>query len=770
MRAPNGEVYAHWSYLYNAWQSMGPTELSTRKDELNALLRENGVTYNIYSEAHEKDWPLDILPVVISSSEWATLERGLIQRAELQSLLFKDIYGPQRLIAEGILPPEFVFGHPEWLPSACPPELSATSHIPLSGFDLTRGPDGQWRVLADRVQNPSGAGYALQNRVLMAKVFPSLYREAGVHRLVHWFRALRAELRVSAPAGVENPHVVLLSPGPGHETWFEHSYLATYMGLTLVRGQDLELRGDKIWVRAVGGDRPVDVILRRVNDAWCDPLYLKHDSLLGVPGLVRAVQAGTVTVVNPLGAGVLNSPGLLAFLPNICRHLLGEDLILPSLSTSWCGSSEGLKNVLANLPRMVIKNIYPSPDQPSILASSLDRAALSDLRARIEANPSLWVGQEECLHSVVPAWQGGFKVDRHMVLRTFACGNPQTGYRVMPGGLTRIGASEHELVVSNQDGGISKDTWIISSEPERERLNRDAVLSVGAQGGNAPLPAAAAESLFWAGRYLERALVLIRRLREVLALESESQISAELSMALSCASGGLWNKGSQQFKEQLSAVTFSTESTGSIAFDLYWLVWNGRSLRGVIGSEAMGIMQRLAEPSNAENSLELVRNLDTLAMQLRALSSTFNDWSQDDPRRIFTELGRKCEWLHLALLTLQSVRVFANPTELRGILEVDQGAPPSLVLIGEDVVQQAVNDTRRPRSLASTVESVLALLERLPRSKQNSRGRPEALALRLLSNLALEDIDELPAMLEEFDSALHDSYFVAQTTPGWLQG
>ncbi|HSQ42449.1 MAG TPA: circularly permuted type 2 ATP-grasp protein, partial [Fibrobacteraceae bacterium] len=293
LRLPEGAIRPHWRYVFEAWERMGKEDLAKREVDLASLLRTNGVTYNIYKESNEKDWPLDLMPLIIPSSEWASLERGLIQRAELQSLIFRDLNGERRLLAEKILPPEFLFGHPDWMPVACPPQITGAAYVPLVGFDLTRGPDGQWRVLADRVQNPSGAGYALQNRVLLSKVFPSLYREAGVHRLVHWFRALRAELRASAPAGVAPPHVVLLSPGPGHETWFEHSYLATYLGLTLVRGQDLELRGDRLWVRSVGGDRPVDVILRRVNDAWCDPLYLRPDSLLGVPGLVRAVQAGT---------------------------------------------------------------------------------------------------------------------------------------------------------------------------------------------------------------------------------------------------------------------------------------------------------------------------------------------------------------------------------------------------------------------------------------------------------------------------------------------
>jgi len=769
LRSEDGNVRNHWQYLHDAWTNMGSKELSARETSLLSLLRENGVTYNIYAEKHEKDWPLDILPLVIPSSEWSLLERGVIQRAELQSLLFQDLNGARRLVTEGILPPEFIFSHPEWLPSAVPSEVGRISHIPWVGVDLTRSANGQWRVLADRVQNPSGAGYALQNRVLLSKVFPSLYREAGVHRLVHWFRALRAELRAAAPAGVTDPHVVLLSPGPGHETWFEHSYMAAYMDLTLVRGQDLELRGDKIWMRAMGGDRPVDVILRRVNDAWCDPLYFRPDSLLGVPGLVRAVQAGTVTVVNPLGAGILNNPGILTILPKACKLLMGEELLLPSLDTWWCGNGPGLDHVLSHLNQLVLKPVFPTTNQERIIGSNLDANALSLLRDRIRANPRAWVGQEIAHHSMAPAWQQGQIVDRHMVLRTFACGNPRTGYRVMPGGLTRFGAKEHDLIVSNQDGGISKDTWILSSEPEREKLNREVILSVGVASGAAPLPAAAAESLFWAGRYLERSLVLIRRLREVVPLEMDLSTAPLLSQAIHCATGGLWSDVEADVRGLFQKTLLDNQAPGSVAFDLHWLVWNCRSLRGVIGNEGMAIVQRISEPVSKDDVVTGTRILDTISIQLRALASTFSEWSHDDPRRIFTELGHHIEWIHMAFALLQKLPSDASNTELRVLLEVDQGAPPNLVMMGEDVRQQAVNDVRRPRSLASASEAILSLLSRLPKAREHTRSKPDALALRLLSALALDEWGDVPKILRDFDAELHSTYFVAQTTPGWLK-
>ncbi|HSQ42959.1 MAG TPA: alpha-E domain-containing protein, partial [Fibrobacteraceae bacterium] len=426
--------------------------------------------------------------------------------------------------------------------------------------------------------------------------------------------------------------------------------------------------------------------------------------------------------------------------------------------------------VLADLPKLVLKNIYPSPEQGRIFASQLDADGLAELRQRVLAQPAQWVGQEEFQHSLTPAWRDQRLVMRHMVLRTFACGNPINGYRVMPGGLTRFGASDDELVVSNQDGGISKDTWILSSEPERERLNREAVLSVGTSSlANAPLPAAAAENLFWAGRYQERALVLIRRLRDLLALEPlEDSIPLELSQALSCASGGLW-KQEKQPREQLASIVFDPHQPGSIAFDLHWLVWNGRCLRGVISGEILGVIQRLGEVVEPNGGLELGRHLDTLSMQLRALSSLYADWSIDDPRRVFSCLGQRSEWLQLALGFLQSIPPQISSDALRLILDVDQGAPPGLVQIGDDVIRQAVEDARRPRSLASTVEAILQLLERLPRQRAQVRGRPEAIALRMLSSLALGNLDGVSEMLMELHSSLHETYFVAPVAPSWLQ-
>lgn len=763
----NQKVRSHWVYLDDAWRGMGNDVLQSRVDDIAQLLRENGVTYNVYAGSQEKDWPLDPLPFVVSSSEWAQLERGIIQRAELQSLLFKDIFGERKLISEGIIPADFIFAHPDWLPAAWPQELPNTPHIPFVGFDLTRSADGQWKVLADRVQNPSGAGYALQNRVVISKVFPSLYREAGVHRLVHWFRAFRAELKRMAPRNEsgtvnENPEIVLLSPGPGHETWFEHSYLATYLGITLVRGHDLELRGDQIWVKALGGDRKVDVILRRVNDAWCDPLYWRADSLLGVPGLVRAVQAGTVAVVNPLGAGVLHNPGILSRLDKICKFFLNEELILPSLKTQWLGDAHGLQDALNNTQQLVFKRVFPDPTQETIFGRDLDTAGILDLHALLRNEPEKWVCQEESNHSVTPSWGNGIIEDRHVVLRAFACGNPNTGYRVMPGGLSRIGCNAQTLMVSNQYGGISKDTWILSTEPDKETLNREAVHAVGTQ-AHVSLPAAAAESLFWMGRYIERSLVLIRRFRELLSVEREDEVPMPLCAALYCATGGLWNQEECTRKTMhYENVLFAADNPGSLGFNLRWLAWNGRSLRGIISVETLALVQQLSDMAQVAPTTYLEQHLDSISTYLRALESTIADWNVDDPRHVFVQLGQKCEWLHISQATLSIIRTSSLVETARQVLELDRGAPPGLLNNGKNLLREALQDSRRPRTLVSTAEVILALLRRLPHSRDRLRERPEALTLRLLSCLALGELEGVPLLLTEMIDALQEKYLSAQ--------
>jgi uncharacterized circularly permuted ATP-grasp superfamily protein len=367
-----GSPRPHWDYVIRALGALGTQELGRRAQEARRLLRDNGVTYNVYhaSRGEERPWVLDPIPVLLTSQEWSTVETGLSQRAELLNLILADLYGPKRLIRQGLLPPELVYSYPGFLLPCEGIRPTSERYLSLYTADLARAPSGSFWVIGDRTQAPSGAGDALENRVVLSRVLPSLYRDAQVHRLALFFRTLRATLVAMAPRSQDNPRIVLLTPGPGNETYFEHAYLAQYLDYTLVQGGDLTVRDGRVWLKTLDGLQPVEVILRRVDDTFCDPLELRKDSLLGTPGLVQAARLKQIAIANPLGSGVLENPGLMAFLPGIARYLLGEELRIPSVATWWCGTKQECSYVLAHLERLVIKPIFPHPSASTITGLS----------------------------------------------------------------------------------------------------------------------------------------------------------------------------------------------------------------------------------------------------------------------------------------------------------------------------------------------------------------------------------------------------------------
>ena len=381
------DQHPHWQRLTRALRALGPAALTGRADEARRLLHETGVTYNVYGAADgsRQPWPLDLVPLLIGSDDWAAIEAGLVQRAELLNLILTDLYGPRDILRRGLLPPALVFGHGGFLRACQDIRLPSAHQLPLYAADLVRDRAGQTWVLADRTQAPSGIGYALENRRVTSRVLPSLYRDAQVHRQEPFLRALRSNLIAAAPPAARNdPALALLTPGAHNETYFEHALLAEQLGLQLVQGADLMVRGGRLWLRALGGLTPIDVLWRRVDDAWCDPLELRADSLLGVPGLVEAARRRQVSVVNPLGSGVLENPALGAYLPALARHFLGEDLRLPSVDSYWCGDPQHLQHVLANLDRLVIKRLQRHPGQRSVFGATL----IGDGTGRLARTPA----------------------------------------------------------------------------------------------------------------------------------------------------------------------------------------------------------------------------------------------------------------------------------------------------------------------------------------------------------------------------------------------
>src|SRR6201996_7237264 len=333
VRAP-GVFRPQWDDYIAALSGLGGEELARRWKAARQRIRDNGVTYNVYGDPQgmHRPWSLDAIPILISAAEWRSLETGLIQRATLLNWILADLYGDQKLLHGGHLPPAIVFGNPGFLRPCHGIRVPDNNYLHILAVDLARSADGQWWVLADRAQAPSGAGYALENRTVLGETFPDLLREFQVERLSSFFRKLRTQLLRLSPAMERNPLIVLLTPGPLNETYFEHSYLAKYLGFTLAQGGDLTVRDSRVFLKTLEGLKQVNVILRRVDDSFCDPIELRSDSFLGVAGLVEAVRAGNVVVANALGSGVVETPSLMPFLPGLSNRFLGERLRLPSVA------------------------------------------------------------------------------------------------------------------------------------------------------------------------------------------------------------------------------------------------------------------------------------------------------------------------------------------------------------------------------------------------------------------------------------------------------
>lgn len=509
----NGEMRPHWKYLLESLHSLGADAIDERQKKVRRILRDDGATYKIYDEPNaNQTWQLNPVPLLINSEEWSHIETALIERAELFNAILLDFYGERKLIQQRVIPPELLFSHAGYLRPCADIKLQGDHQLILHGVDLVRGPDGKMKVMADRTQAPSGAGYALENRTVMNRVFPSLFRDSHVHRLSLFFSRLRQKLHELNPNG-GIARVVVLTPGAYNETYFEHAYLANYLGFQLVQGSDLTVRNGFVWMKALDGLKRVDVILRRVDDVYCDPVELKGNSHLGVPGLLEVARMGHVAIANPLGSSVLENPAILRYLPEISRALMGRELQMESAKTWWCGDRDDLEYVCANLSNLLIKPTYRKPGMYEVYGAELDDKKLQAWQNRIRKHPYQFTAQEFIPSAKTPTWHQGKIQPRASILRTFAVAS-ENAYAVLPGGLTRVNLDGDKKIISNQRGSVSKDTWVLASEPEKLVTLRSPEVQQS-QESTGELPSRVVENLFWMGRYAERAESALRLLRTV---------------------------------------------------------------------------------------------------------------------------------------------------------------------------------------------------------------------------------------------------------------
>ena len=524
-----GQVRPFCTPLLQSLEALGRHELASRWENAKRAIRDNGVTYNVYGDPAGTDhpWTLDLVPLVVPASDWSRIEGALLQRARLLNAVLADLYGPQRLIKQGWLPPSLVFANPAFLRPCHRLAVPRDVYVHLLAVDLARAPDGEWRVLADRAQAPSGAGYALENRIVLSRNLAEAFHECHIQRLAAFFRSYSDGLMSLAPAGSGRPRVVLLTPGPHNETYFEHAYLARYLGFTLVEGGDLTCRDSRVYIKTLDGLQPVDVILRRLDDGYCDPLELRADSAIGVAGLVEAVRAGHVTVANALGTGIVEAPGVAAFLPELCRHMLGEEPIVAAARSWWCGHPDEMAYVLEHLDDLVLTRTFPLATRQPLFGRTLTTEQKAALRTLIRSRPEEFVAQSEVALSTAPAWNGHSLEPRQLVLRAYVAASGDS-YVVMPGGLTRIAAAGNVPVVSMQHGGGSKDTWVIAEGPvSAVSLLAPPRIEVMRERRAADVPSRVADNLFWLGRHAERAEQTIRLLRSFVACLTREGIAEE---------------------------------------------------------------------------------------------------------------------------------------------------------------------------------------------------------------------------------------------------
>jgi uncharacterized circularly permuted ATP-grasp superfamily protein/uncharacterized alpha-E superfamily protein len=776
MLAADGSVNPSWSHVASWLGGLTPEQATATNAEILRLLRENGVTYSVHGapDGEHRAWQIDAVPWVVSDQDWKTIETGLIQRAELLDHILTDLHGEQRLITEGWIPPELVHAHRGYLRPCHDMRLASKRQLILYAADLARGPDGRMWIVNDRTQAPSGSGYVVENRGVMTRAMSRLFHRTGVRRIAGFFRTLRETLESFPTAsGAREPRVVILTPGPQNETYFEHAFLASYLGYSLVQGDDLTVRDARVWLRSLGGLEPVDVIIRRVDAWFSDPLELKEDSQLGVPGLLESMRAGNVAVVNHPGSGVLENPGLMAFLPGISRHLRSEELILPAAATWWCGEKSALNHVLANLDTLVVKSIHRAPTFGTVFGDTLSQAELETLRAKILAAPECYVGQEQVGFSTQPCLNGIDIEARRGVLRGFATATSDGRYIVMPGGLARIAASPDALVVSSQLGGTSKDTWVqgIDTEPFVSLWNDTAGVAGEADARN--VPSRSGENLFWTGRYAERAEGTARLLRRAVMsfVESIGDDEGQLGRHREILMGGLLGvtnampiHDDEEFaavsdEEEVMSLLTQPNRVGSLAYNLrsfrnaayavrdQWSPDSWRVIEAIIrewveGSPADGDLDHFTDPLN-----RLILHLTAL------LGLNLESMTRDAGWRLL-DSGRRIERAQFQLAVIRHFLVEGRTSEEEQlVMETVLAASDSLVTYRkryrthpriELVLELLLLEPNNARSLLYQVERLEAHIDRLPRQAKGARLTTEQrILVETSSRLRLTDIATL---------------------------
>ncbi|CQD12422.1 putative alanine and leucine rich protein [Mycobacterium lentiflavum] len=774
----DGHVRPAWTELADTVAERGRTGLNQLRSVVHNLIDNDGITYTEVDPTNgralePRPWSLDTLPIVVSAADWEVLEAGLVQRSRLLDAVLADLYGPRSLLTDGMLPPELVFAHPGYVRAASGIEVPGHHQLFMHACDLSRLPSGAFEVNADWTQAPSGAGYALADRRVVAHAIPDLYERIAPRPNTPFAQALRLALIDSAPDDAQDPVVVVLSPGIYSETAFDQAYLATLLGFPLVESADLVVRDGKLWMRSLGTLKRVDVVLRRVDALYADPLDLRADSRLGVVGLVEAQRRGTVTVVNTLGSGILESPGLLRFLPELAERLLGEAPLLTTAPVYWGGIDKERSHLLANLSSLLIKSTVGGQ---TIVGPTLSSTQLAGLAAQIESMPWQWAGQELPQFSSAPTDHAGVLSSAGVGMRLFTVAQ-RGGYAPMIGGVGYVvapGPAAYELKTV-----AAKDVWVRPTERVRAETitlpteAQPVKTAAGTWGVSSPR---VLSDLFWIGRYGERAestarLLMAARDRFHVYRHhqdtEESEVVPVLMAALGRITGtdtGADNDHAEMIAivpSTLWALTFDPDRAGSLIQSVEGLALAARAVRDQMSNDTWVVLATLerglahrAEPpqSLAEADTRLASAHGRTLAGMLTLSGVANESMVRDVGWSMMDIGKRIErglWLTALLgATLTTVR---SADAEQTVIESTLVACESSVIYRRRTVGQVsvaavtelmLFDANNPRSLLYQLERLRANLKDLPSASGSSR--PERTVEEISTLLRRSD----PAALE----------------------
>ncbi len=786
-----------WLAFLGGFAEYSEAESRSRFDLATRHIRDTGVSYRIYGEEAERSWPLNPLPLILGHREWAQIAAGVEQRATLIEAILQDVYGEANLVASGAIPAAALTGSLDFIRAMSGIKPPGGRYMPLYAVDLGRGPDGRWWVLDDRTQAPSGAGYALENRLVLSRAYPALYNAMHVQRLAPFFDGMRKGL--AATAERSDPRICLLTPGPFSETYFEQAHLARYLGFLLVEGADLVARDGKVYVRTIAGLKRADVILRRVDADFLDPLELNSASQLGTPGMLEAIRAGGVAVVNLPGSGVMESKALLGFLPQLCRHILGENLKLPNVATWWCGQPAERDRVEHDIDNLVIAPAFNAfdadhGDARGRLMADLSSDARAALTARLRDRPGDFVGQEIVRLSTMPVLRDDRLEAAPFVLRVYAAWTPD-GFRVMPGGFCRTSERLDVRAISMGDDARTADVWVIDDAPTEGMTLLASKDDVRVRRILGHLPSRAADNLFWLGRYLERAEATLRLVRSLCT----SLMAAEAAIH----SGGETLAGLQQLLIAWGALDEAALGAGSLPAasnalrdqDAYgsviYLVRAARrtaaSMRERLSADFWTLLLDLATELSAtdrapRSEAEALQQVERALQVLAALSGL----AQENMNRVagwrFLDLGRRIE---RGINACRMARTFAHDAATTDDLDLLLDLVDSQItyraryLVGLALIpvrDMVMLDGFNARSLAFQVRALKEHLAALPTLLDDGMlEAPQRVVLPLCTeietseagDLTIDQITRFEQSLLHLSGAVADRYFLqgAQAVP-----